>query len=153
MYTENSVAAASLPRRGTHNCTTLRSRSRHVILDSKPWSCTNGLLTAGMAFDFGWTVTAAKQLGTGLSGHTRRPVFQSSSATRLGLTNDAQPRLSLTASAGCRHGQGRGPSKLVLAGPVDAASQNRVKGSVQDYPKEERGHLRFACLLEHPLGL
>lgn len=80
----------------------------------------------------------------GLSGHTRPSVFQTISATRLGPTKDryrssthVRPRLYSTANAGCRGSQSRGQPKLIFAVPIDAASQLKMTGSVQDDSREK----------------
>lgn len=151
-------AAASLPRRDTLNPDALRGRPQHVLLDSKPWSCTNGLLITSIAFDSGWTVTAGEHLGTGLPGHTRLPVFQTTSATRLRPTKDqyrssthSRRRRYSAANAGCRVCQSREQSKLISAVLADAASQHKMAGSMQEESSGAVEHRRLSCLLEHPM--
>lgn len=145
-------AAAGPPRRDTLDPDAPRRRPQHVILDSKPWSYTNGLPGCHhySNSDRGWTVAAGRHLRTGVSGHTRLSVFQITSATRLGSTNNCyrsrtlvRPRLYSSAGAGCRGAQRRRRLKLNLAGPVDVASQHKMIGNVQKVPRGRGAALSF----------
>lgn len=55
------------------------------------------------------------------------------------------PRLYFTTNAGCRGGQSRGQPRLTFAVPIDAASQLKMTGSMQEEIRRDKGaHSRFS---------
>lgn len=149
-----AITAASLTRRDILDTIAARSRSEIVILDSKLWSYTNGLLVARMTFGFRWTVTAG-------NSWTRVTWATPASLPSIALLpRGLGPRMAcaeparmfrswlyFAASASCQGGQRRGQTRPILPVPVDCG-QHEMKGNMQTYSKARTGYPRIACLLE-----